>query len=953
MRATVAWADNPFAPHQRRARELRWRAPVSRLAPRRGPVIAILNGQPLLRAHRGWQRRRLRDGDRLLFVRLPQGGGGGRGGSDPTRAILAIALMAVAGPMAGMLLGTTAAAAAAAGGAAQMLFAGTQAAITFAGAAAINALFPAAGPERQKSPSPTYSITAQGNTARLDQPIPVQYGRLLCYPDFAAMPYTEYAGQEQYLYQLLCLGAGEYDIEEVRIEDTPISAFAEVEMQVVPPGGQVTLFPTQVVTSVEVSGAELRGMMESCAWSRTGSVITVTRSDHGLTTGACVDLGFTSGGAPSGRYAVASVPSASTFTVACDTGSSGNVNVRPVLGGVLGYTANPAQTVATRLAVDFVLPQGLYDRDEGGDMHSRQIDVMVEARQIDDLGVEIGDWIVLENWIYSAKTIQTLRHSRVYTLATPGRYRVRVWRRDVDHTGSDAAEQILWAGLRAYLTETQDFGPVTLVAMRMRATNNLSVASSRRVAMLATRKLPVWTGSAWSAPQPTRSIAWALADAARDGAYGAGLGDDRLDLAALLALDAVWTARGDHFDGRFDQSVTWWEAMQSIARTGRARCVMQGGVLRPVRDGAATVPVALFGMRNIIKDSFALDYLMPTDATADGIRLSYFDDTTWAPQRVTGALPGVTPVNPTDGELFGATGRAHVLREAVYEAATNRYRRRLVRFATEMEGFIPAYGDLIAVQHDMPGWGTHAEVTAWDAASRVLALTEPVVVTPGMVVALRRPNGSVTDPIAITQGADANRVVLATAPDFTPATGQDRERTHVAIGTVATWAAKAKVISVRPRDLHSVEIEAVIDDPSVHTAETGVVAPPIRISQLQTRIVLPVVSGLFARRVLGSATRIVLGWRPAAGADTYHVEMAAGDDPGAADLEWMRVVDTSAAQAVAELLYAAKTLIRVRGSGMAAGPWIATSLGSLIPEMWNPDPTTPMWTWDGDPMWSS
>lgn len=953
MRARVTYAENPFAPQDRRIRPVRWRAPVSRLAPRRGPVIALLNGKPVLRAQRGWQRCRLRDGDELMFVRLPQGGGGGGGGSDPMRAILALALMAVAGPLAGMVVpgGATAAI----GSSLSMLYHGTQAAITLAGTAAINALLPAAGQGREKSPSPTYSIAAQGNSARIGQAIPVQYGRLLCYPDFAAQPYTEFAGGEQYLYQLLCLGAGEYDIEDIRIEDTPITAFAEVETEIVPPGEQVTLFPVQVVTSVEVSGQELPGMMEDCAWSRSGSVVTVTRSDHGLATGSCVDIEFTTGGAPSGRYTVATVPSSSTFTIACASGTSGLANVRPVIGGVTGFVANAAQTVATHLAVDFVLPQGLYDRDNDGDLHSRQIDVMVEAQQVDDLGVAIGSWIVLENWIYSAKTINAVRESRRYTLATPGRYRVRVWRRDRDHTGSDAAEQILWAGLRAYLTEVQDWGPVTLIAMRMRATNNLSIASSRKIAVLATRKLPVWTGAAWTAPQPTRSIAWALADAARDADYGRGLPDARLDLAALLALDAIWATRGDSCDGRFDQARTWWEAIQAIARTGRARAFFQGGVLRVVRDGPASVPVALFGQRSIVAGTIVLDYVVETGLSADGVRVSYYDETTWAPQRVTGALPGVTPVRPADREIWGIVKRAQGMREAVYEAASTRYRRRIAKFETEMEGFIPALGDLIALQHDMPGWGAQAEVTAWEAGSRRLSLTEPVAVTASTVLALRRPDGSVTDPVAVTQGAAATEVILAEAPDFTPLTGQDRERTQVAIGTVETWSARAKVLSARPRDLYHVEIEAVLDDPSVHTAEEGQVAPPIRVSSLPTRIIQPVVSGLFGRLIPGSLTRIVLGWRPAAGAETYHVEMAAGDDPADPGLVWTRVVDTSAPQAMTELLYAARTLIRVRGAGLLPGLWVYAALGSLLTEMWvfgddaqalwvTGDDTQEMWT---------
>jgi hypothetical protein len=69
------------------------------------------------------------------------------------------------------------------------------------------------------------------------------------FPDFAASPYVEYEGNEQYLYQLLCIGAGEYEIEQIRIEDSDISAFEEITYQVVNPGGTLSLFPAAVNTS--------------------------------------------------------------------------------------------------------------------------------------------------------------------------------------------------------------------------------------------------------------------------------------------------------------------------------------------------------------------------------------------------------------------------------------------------------------------------------------------------------------------------------------------------------------------------------------------------------------------------------------------------------------------------------------------------------------------------------
>ena len=104
--------------------------------------------------------------------------------------------------------------------------------------------------------SPTYSLSAQGNMARLEQMIPAQYGRMRFPPDFAAQPYVEYGGNEQYLYQLFCLGVDEYDVEKIDVEDTPITNFAEVTTQIVAPGGSLTLFPSNVITSVEVAGQE-------------------------------------------------------------------------------------------------------------------------------------------------------------------------------------------------------------------------------------------------------------------------------------------------------------------------------------------------------------------------------------------------------------------------------------------------------------------------------------------------------------------------------------------------------------------------------------------------------------------------------------------------------------------------------------------------------------------------
>jgi hypothetical protein len=121
---------------------------------------------------------------------------------------------------------------------------------------------------------------------------------------------------------------------------------------------------------------------------------------------------------------------------------------------------------------------------------------------------------------------------------------------------------------------------------------------------------------------------------------------------------------------------------------------------------------------------------------------------------------------------------------------------------------------------------------------------------------------------------------------------------------------------------------------------------------LPRRPVLPVVTGLGARRMPGDTLRAVFAWVPAPGADLYQVEMAEGADPLDPLVTWTRAGDTTGSSYVLSLLHPNRTMIRVRGLGLAAGPWVASTLGSLILNFWNSDPT-PMWTADANPMWSS
>jgi hypothetical protein len=869
MRALCITSHDPFHPlRHREVKEIGKRRMIRTLAPKiNAPYIATLNGQVILRAEWG---RKINDGDLLTFVVLPRGGGGG-GGSNPLRIVLSIALMVIApgiGGMIGNAFGLTGTAFSIAGTAVSWgsIFGFG---VSMIGSALINALIPppkapsmggaaTSGGYGGQSASPTYNLQAQGNQARLEAAIPVQYGRIISFPDFAAQPYLEYAGNEQYLFQLFCLGAGEYSIESIRIEDTPVANFEEITVQVVAPGVSPTLFPTNVVSASEVSGQEL-------------------------------------------------------------------ITVNEYIGP---FTVNAPATSCYWIGIDLVCPRGLYYANDQGGMSGMSASAQIEARLINDSGSPLGGWVTLGNETISAASSTVIRKSYRYSVAN-GRYEVRVKRTDSKINTARYGHDLMWAGLRGYLHDALDYGNVTLIAMRARATNNLSSQSARKVNVISTRKLPIWNGTSWSAPTATRSIAWALADAARNADYGASMPDARLDMAGLLALDATWAARGDSFDGRFDNFLPWWEATQKIAGAGRARPFLQGGNLYVVRDQAQTTPVVLFNQRNIVRGSLTIDYLMPTDDTADAVDVSYFDQDVWQPRRALAKLPGSSAAKPAKADMFGVVNRAQAYREGMYQAAANRYRRKLIKFTCEQEGFIPSFGDLVAISHDMPAWGKGGEVIAWDYASSNLTLSEPVTFTDGAThyIGLARANGSVSGPYIVTATAEADVVHLTTPMDMTPYTGGNQERTRFAFGPGETWRQLARVVTIRPRGTETVDIECVNEDPSVHTADVGVTAPPVQSSQLPGTAKAPVVTALYLSAQPGAPLSLIASWPPATGADHYLLEQS-----GDGGLTWQRTLDTTGTDARAEALAEGSTLVRVAAVGLLRGPWIQASYASAYAE---------------------
>lgn len=821
------------------------------------PTVCIVNGQPVLR--KDWDMIITTD-HTVTFAVMPQGGGGGA--KQILGAVMMIAVAVIApyiAPAIGSAMGVTSTIGI------SMITAG----VVAVGGLLVSALFRPATPslnapsQKGNDTSATYSLAAQGNSARLFDPIPKLYGEHIIWPDFASQPWSDYEDNDQYLYQLFCAGLGKYDIQTIRIEDTVLwtkdsgmsGNFEDVELQIVEPGEQITLFPSAVLSSIEVGSQELT---EQDVW------------------------------------------------------------VGP-------YIVNASGTRVHKLSVDFVLPRGIYYANNSGGLSTHSVSVGVEYREIDDAGASVGSWEVFGDYTYSAATGTAQR--RTESIDVPeGRYEVRVKRTSSYTTNTRYANVIQWSALRGFVPDDSIFENVTLVAVKMRATNQLTNESSRKFNFIQRALIPVWDGTDWNV-EYTQNPVWAFLDVAMNQTYGAEMPQSQIDMPTFAALASAADARGDQFNGVFDTKTGMWDAMISILQVMRTQPLRVGATLTAFRDEAASIKRGVFTPANIIPQTFEVTHILYDEDTPDSVIVEYFDRRYWAEREVLCQMPGSTAQDPARISMFGITDRTHAWREGITMAAGNQYRRIFADWQTEFEGQLLLRGDAVMATTEFTQWGKSALVTGWDDVGLVLTLSEPIEAADQVL--LSNKNGVAWGPVTVNNimsdgyqiildqaSYDATVVSMGAIPVDNPI-DYDRDPTRACVGTLTSFAKPFKIIQSELDDEGKVQLAAVIDDPRVYEADQG--TPPDEVDPYGPGVIpaTPIMRNLIVNQDPTSTSNPVqlnASWDTASGASLYILQVSSDG------LSWKTVYSGTETSCTfsepAGLIY-----IRGAAVGSFQGPW--------------------------------
>ncbi|MEO8527292.1 MAG: hypothetical protein ABI460_21350, partial [Caldimonas sp.] len=249
---------------------------------------------------------------------------------------------------------------------------------------------------------------------------------------------------------------------------------------------------------------------------------------------------------------------------------------------------------------------------------------------------------------------------------------------------------------------------------------------------------------------------------------------------------------------------------------------------------------------------------LPGFERADGVIVEYLSNVTWDIDWIECPCPGVSiteaerkkrlslgrnidtydaslpPMSrPTYITLEGVTGAFHAEREGLYQAASLALRTTTVSAKVEMEGMTVSHLDFVRWQPQIRGYGQSGDVAFWNESTRVMGLTEPPDFSLGtLYLTLRRDDGTLTTPVAVTPGPTASDVTLPGVPDFELVLDDGlRDRPMYVLGTLEDCDEDVKIAAISDGGktddgAQLFDITAVIDDDRVHARDTHLLPGP-------------------------------------------------------------------------------------------------------------------------------
>ncbi|GIX17692.1 MAG: hypothetical protein KatS3mg119_1878 [Rhodothalassiaceae bacterium] len=592
-----------------------------------------------------------------------------------------------------------------------------QGALVTLGALAINALIPPPPPKPDEPARGFHQLTGSRNQLLPYGPIPQVLGEMRFFPAHAAIPYTETLGDEQYQHVLLDLGHGDLVVSDLKIGDTPIAQYEDVEWE-------VTTSPTLYrddVAEVQI-GAALNADGDE--------VIRTTSPDVDEIS---LDLLF-----PRGLFGLTNKGKRKRPAVTLA------IDYRPA--GGTGWTAAPAPGTVTA-------------------------GVTARASSIAYAG---GQWRVTGQ-------DQRPFAAAVSWGVTRGQYDVRVRRIATDWDGSDSPNQIgdlAWSVLRGIRKGNPSTTGTTKLALRIRASDQLEGVLDT-VSCRVQQQVPVYdpatqTWTTRASRNPAWLAWWLLTQAPSVSIHVPAA---RMDLDAFAAFAAWCDQQGLGASLVLDQRRPLREVVDEVLGAGLGALAIRDGRYTVIWDDGQQLTAQLFTPLEM--RGFRLSRPFPRRPHALRVRFvnaaaDWQVDEILVPDdghAVAGLDARGNPTSDPEAtefetlELKAVTDPIQAWQVARFHLAQARFRHTVYEWETDVAALTCLRGDKVRVAHDVTEWGD-----AWGRITGIsgqqVSIDETLALDPqtSYSVRIRPGDGGPEWTAAVSAIVDEHTLTLAAAP---------------------------------------------------------------------------------------------------------------------------------------------------------------------------------------------
>jgi hypothetical protein len=747
---------------------------------------------------------------------------------------------------------------------------------------------PGAAINRTQS-SPNNSLASRENKVRMLERVEDIYGTVKSIPSLMMPTYNKYIGHKKYEYGYYCISRGYCDVDALKDGDTLISEITGASAAVYHPftspnsGAPVLQVGDAIIDdiitaarSIEVDGITLKALNQvqlptSANYTFTaggtitqaskqpnfnavlsaGDEITVAMSDQTVViTPAVYDTAeppvlitpaVTETRNYSGTYEVATAFDGAVTLLGTSWSHTLAVTCGVQVAGVTEYAdwITLPDLERTQVWCNVTAPNGMY-KDNGGKSVAA-VSFAIEIGQLDATTLLPTGTVETVTGSLTGSVTEDRADTIEHTTAWTGPARVRMRRTtpyDFAWNGT-VMDEIKWADLYSITpVSTPHFGAKTTVHTITQATARATAVKTRQLNCLASRLLPTYNGSTFSATldatglktsgtlYPTSKIIDIIAAVSVDPKIGARTLADDVDMAQIWgvqqALDA-WHADCGQFNYTFDSDNTSFEeTLVLIANAAFCIAYRQNGKIRLAFDRAQTASTALFTHRNKKPKSETITRSFASDSDYDGVQFTYVDPDTDTSETI--SLPlGDTATKYKKFEIAGIRSYTQAWYRASREYAKLRGQRITLETTTTLDARALLPNARIDVVDNTRFKSYDGEVVGQSGLE--LTLSQDVAFVPASAhsIVLMKRDGSLQS-IACTAGGAANKVVLAGAPAeaIVTAYGSAGIRTIYSFAADSARAAQAWLVQeIDISDGQYCQIRAVNYSPDYYAGDTA------------------------------------------------------------------------------------------------------------------------------------